>query len=139
MRCPRTLPGRAFHKALILFRSMLAREVNGSLARALVAAKVGALAHTPAGITAQKMRVACRIAQGGFAGVMSADAREDTFQLQQEVLRIVLNLRRIGCGGIGCRGRVSSPSVAACIINEQTMRAGLAGGGVPERLYIQVG
>src|SRR5579859_384094 len=98
MRCPRTLPGRAFHKALVLDRAMLAREVNGSLARTLVAAKVGALPHTPAGITAQQIRVACRIAQGGFACVMSADAGEDALQLQQAVLRIVLNLRRIDCG-----------------------------------------
>src|SRR5690349_15781786 len=98
---------------------MLAREVNRSLAHSLVTAKRGALPYAPAGVTTQKMGVACGIAQGGFAGIMSADTGEDALQLQQAVSRIALNLRRVGCGGIGRRWRVSSPSVAARIIDEQ--------------------
>src|SRR5438270_13773410 len=52
---PLALPGCAFHKALELDRAMFAREVDGSLAHALVAAEVGALSHPPAGVAAQKI------------------------------------------------------------------------------------
>src|SRR5438309_1438090 len=138
-RSPRALPGSAFHKSLELDRAMLAGEVNRSLAHTLVASKGGALPHAPAGITAEQIRLSRRIAQGGFSGVMSADAGEDALQLQQAILRIALNLRRFDCGGIGRWWRVSSPSVAARIIDEQTMRARLTARGIPERLYIQIG
>src|SRR5216683_7126753 len=70
MRCPRALSGCAFHKALELDRAMFAREVNGSLAHALVAAEVSILPHAPAGVTAQKIGVAGRVAQRRPAGIV---------------------------------------------------------------------
>src|SRR5579864_9157924 len=60
---------------------MFARKVNGSLAHALVAAKVGVLPHAPAGVAAQKIRVAGGVAQRRLAGIVGADAREDRLQL----------------------------------------------------------
>src|SRR5258708_6860325 len=116
---PRALSGCAFHKPLELDRAMFARKVNGSLAHALVAAKVGVLPHAPAGVAAQKIRVAGGIAQGRLAGVMSADAWEDRFQLLQAVAGIALNVRRVIRRGIGRRGRICSSSVSARIIDKQ--------------------
>src|ERR1700680_404460 len=100
-RGPRSLSGCAFHKALELDRAMFAREVNGSLAHTFVAAEVGVLPDTPAGVAAQKIGVARGVAQRGPAGVMSTDAGEDTLQLLQAVVSIVLDVRRVDSGGIG--------------------------------------
>src|SRR5260370_8653026 len=61
LRSPLALPGSAFHKALELDRAMFARAVNGSLARALVAAEVGILPDPPARVPAPKIRVACSV------------------------------------------------------------------------------
>src|SRR6266568_289273 len=88
LRSPLALPGSAFHKALELDRAMFAREVNGSLAHALVAAEVGVLPDAPARVTAQKIRVAGGVAQRSPAGIVGADAREDTLQLLQAVVSV---------------------------------------------------
>jgi hypothetical protein len=95
-RCSHTLPCSAFHKALELDRAMFAREVNRSLAHALVAAEMCALSHLPARVTAEKIGVARGVAQGDPASVMSADTWEDTLQLQQAVSRITLDVRGFG-------------------------------------------
>ena len=116
----RALPGSAFHKTLEFDRAMFAREVDWSLARALVAAEVSVLPDTPAGVTAQKIGVACGVAQRGPAGVVGADAREDTLQLLQAVLGIALDVRGVISSGIGRRWRISGSSLSACIIDEQT-------------------
>ncbi len=117
---------------------MFAREVNGSLARAFVATESGVLSHFPAGVAAEKMGIACGVAQGGPAGVVSADAGEDTLQLLEAVVGIALDVRRVGSGGIGCWWRISGPSWPARIINKQSACACLTGGSVPERLNRQV-
>src|SRR5579864_8196638 len=116
----RALPGCTFHKALELDRAMFAREVNGSLAGALVAAEVGTLPDTPARVTAQKIGVAGGVAQRGPAGIVGADTREDTLQLLQAVLGIALDVRGVIGSGIGRRWRISGPSMSARIIDEQT-------------------
>src|SRR5260370_2624834 len=115
----RALPGSAFHKALELDRAMFAREVDRPLARALVAAEVGVLSHTPAGVTAPKIGVAGGVAQRRLANVMSADAREHTLQLLQAVLRIALDARGVISSGIGRRWRISGSFMSARIIDEQ--------------------
>src|SRR5712692_7588525 len=117
LRSPLALPGSAFHKALELDRAMFAREVNGSLARALVAAEVGILPDAPARVTAQKIGVARGVAQRGSAGVVGADTREDTLQLQQAVLGIALDVRGVIDSGIGRRWRISGSSLPARIID----------------------
>src|SRR6266568_7268550 len=119
LRSPLALLGSAFHKALEPYRAMFAREVNGSLAHALVAAEAGALSHLPAGVAAEKIGIAQRVAQRGPAGVVGADAGEDTLQLLQTVVGVALNYRRCASGGIGHRWRISGPSMPAGIINKQ--------------------
>lgn len=117
---------------------MFAREVDRPLACALVAGEVRVLPDTPAGVTAPQIGVAGGVAQGGPAGVVGADAGEDTLQLLQAVASIVLDVRRVDGRGIGRRGRVSGPSLPAGIIDEQPAGACLTTGSVPERLNIQV-
>src|SRR5216684_7300482 len=117
---PRALPGSAFHKALELDRAMFARKVDRPLAHALVAAEVSVLPDTPAGVAAQKIRVAGGVAQRGPAGIVGADTREDTLQLLQAVLGIALDVRGVISSGIGRRWRISGPSLSARIIDEQT-------------------
>ncbi len=56
---------------------MLAREVDGTLTHSLVTREEGVLAGEPAGVAAMQIRVAGRIAQGGPAGVVGADAGKD--------------------------------------------------------------
>src|SRR5579864_7415265 len=97
---------------------MFAREGDRPLAHALVAAEVGALPHAPAGVAAQKIGVAGGVAQRRLADIVSADTREHTLQLLQAVLRIVLDVRRVGSRGIGRRWRISGPSLPARIIDE---------------------
>src|SRR6266516_1152659 len=116
---PCALSGRAFHKALELDRAMFARKMNGSLAHALVATKVGILSNTPAGVTAQKKRVAGGIAQRRLAGIVGADAREDRLQLLEAVLGILLKVWGVIRRGIGRRWRICSSSLSARIIDQQ--------------------
>src|SRR5260370_21008640 len=116
----RALPGSAFHKALELNRAMFAREGDRPLAHALVAAEVSTLPDTPAGVAAQKIRVAGGVAQRGPAGIVGADTREDTLQLLQAGLVIALDFRGGISSGIGRRWRISGPSLPARIIDEQT-------------------
>src|SRR5436305_14471221 len=97
---------------------MLAREVNGSLAHSLIAAELGILANAPAGVTALKKGVPCRVAQCCPATIMGADTWEYTLQLLQTVLGIVLNFHGIFDCGIGCRGRIRGSRLPACIIDE---------------------
>ena len=52
-RGPHAFPRSAFHKALGLDRTMLAREVYCSLPHALVTAKAGVLSHEPARVAAK--------------------------------------------------------------------------------------
>src|SRR5579863_4737608 len=98
---------------------MFAREVDRPLACALVAAEVCALPDAPACVTAEKIGIAGGVAQGGPAGVVSADTWEDTLQLLQAVASIALDLRRVGCRGIGRRWRIRGSSLPARIIDEQ--------------------
>src|SRR5260370_2795360 len=88
----RALSGSAFHKAMELRGAMFAREVNGSLAHALVASEVGILSNAPTGVTAQKKRVAQRIAQCCLSDIVGADARQDQLQLLEAVLGILLKV-----------------------------------------------
>src|SRR5260370_35157053 len=78
LRSPLALPGSAFHKALELDRAMFAREVNGPLARALVAAEVGILPDAPARVTAQRIGRAGGEAQRPLARIARADPRAQT-------------------------------------------------------------
>jgi hypothetical protein len=117
---------------------MFARKVNASLAHALVAPEAGILSNTPAGVAAQKKRVARGVAQRCLAGIVGADAREDRLQLLEAVLGILLELWEVSSRGIGRRGRIGRSSVSARIIDKQPTCPGLTTGGVPERLNIQV-
>src|SRR5260370_21795616 len=116
----RALPCCAFHKALELNRAMFAREGDRPLAHALVAAEVGALPHAPAGVAAEKIRVAGGVAQRGPAGIVGADTREDTLQLLQAVLGIALDVRRVIRRGICRRWPINGSSLSARIIDEQS-------------------
>src|SRR5260370_26410789 len=99
---------------------MFARKVDRPLACALVAAGVSVLPDTPAGVAAQKIRVAGGVAQRGPAGIVGAATREDTLQLLQAVLRIALDVPGVISSGIGRPARISGPSLPARIIDEQT-------------------
>src|SRR5215813_11879434 len=99
---------------------MLAREVNGSLPHALVAAELRILPDTPAGVTAQKIRVAGRVAQRGPARIVGADPWQDVLQLLQAVAGIALDVCGVIRRGIGCRWRIRGSSLSAGIIDQQS-------------------
>src|SRR5579864_9788938 len=99
---------------------MLAREVYRSLLCALVAAKVGVLTDAPAGVAAEQVGIARRVAQRCPAGVVRADAGENALQLLQAALRISLDV--LGVGGIWRCRREGRPSVPARIIDKQAVR-----------------
>src|SRR2546421_7884266 len=107
---------------------MFAREVNGSLAHALVATEAGILSNTPTGVTAQKKRVAGRIAQRRLSDIVGTDAREDRLQLLEAVLGILLKVWGVIRRGIGRRWRIGSSSLSARIIDEQPRCTGLTKG-----------
>src|SRR5690348_12824287 len=97
---------------------MFAREVNGSLARALVSGEAGILSHAPTGVAPQKERVAGGIAQRRPAVIVGADAREECLQLLEAILGILLNDGGVVRCGIGRRWSVGSSSWSACIIDK---------------------
>src|SRR5579885_1370588 len=69
---------------------------------------------------------------------MGADTGENALQLLQTVLSIKLDGRGVSSCGKSGWWCVSSPSVPACIVNEQAACASLIKRCVPERLNIQV-
>src|SRR6266702_2677843 len=107
-----------FHVWACILAQILQNFLRSPLA--LVAAEVGVLPDAPARVTAQKIRVAGGVAQRSPAGIVGADAREDTLQLLQAVVSVALNDRRVISRGIGRRWRISSSSMSARIIDEQT-------------------
>src|SRR5438552_8254447 len=116
---PRALSGSAFHKALEFDRAMFACKVNESLAHALVATEVSILSHAPAGVTAQKKRIARGIAQRRLAAIVGADAGEDRLQLLEAVPGVLLKVWGVICGGIGRRWGIGRSPLSARIIDEQ--------------------
>src|SRR5579872_2051901 len=117
---------------------MFTREVNRPLPYTFVASKVRVLSNQPARIATQEIGIARWIAQRCCAGIVYTDTGEDVFQLLDAMLRIALVIHRVSGGCIGRWRCICCPSMAACIINEQSACTRLTGRRIPERLDIQV-
>src|SRR5947209_17793620 len=98
---PYTLACATLHKALPVGGTVLAREMYRPLAHPFVATKERVLPHLPARVASQQVRITRRVAQGCLASIVSADAREDTLQLLQTALSVVLDLLGSSSGCIG--------------------------------------
>src|SRR5947209_13381434 len=100
--CTLPFPCGSLHKALLFNGTVLTREVNGTLAHALVTTKEGILPNTPARVTSLEIRITSGVAERCGARVMRTDTREDLFQLLKAAMSILLDLLSASPGVIGC-------------------------------------
>src|SRR6185312_4750807 len=118
---------------------MFTREVNWSLADALVACEERVLSHTPAGVAPTQEWITRGIAQCSNSSVVGADAWKDLLQALKRVMRILLYHLRIPGRRVGRRRSVGGSNRATRVIDENAHRACLTKRGIPEYLNIQVG
>src|SRR5579884_140628 len=134
----RSLLRPTFHEALEADGAVFTGKMDVSLLHALVAAEERVLADEPAGVAAEQIGIAGRVAQRGRAGIVLLCPRPDFFQLFDESIGILL-YARVGSGCIWPVWLVGCPDMAACEIDNDAGLAGLAARDIPCILEADIG